>query len=46
VKWGTDPLGLFWSAVNTALFAGYIVLGHKAAQRAPARAWIGSVPPC
>ncbi len=32
VKWGTDPLGLFWSALNAALFAGYIVLGHKAAE--------------
>ena len=32
VKWATDPLGLFWSAVNAALFAGYIMLGHKAAE--------------
>lgn len=32
VKWSTDPLGLFWSALNAALFAGYIVLGHKAAE--------------
>jgi inner membrane transporter RhtA len=31
VKWSTDPLGLFWSALNAALFVGYIVLGHKAA---------------
>lgn len=30
VKWSTDPLGLFWSALNALLFAGYIVLGHKA----------------
>ena len=33
VKWATDPLGLFWSALNAALFVGYIVLGHKAAER-------------
>lgn len=32
VKWATDPLGLFWSALNAALFVGYIVLGHEAAK--------------
>ncbi|MEL6197272.1 MAG: EamA family transporter [Pseudomonadota bacterium] len=32
VKWATDPLGLFWAALNAALFAGYIVLGHRAAE--------------
>ena len=32
VKWSTDPLGLFWAALNAALFVGYIVLGHKAAE--------------
>jgi len=32
VKWATDPLGLFWSALNAMLFVGYIVLGHKAAE--------------
>jgi inner membrane transporter RhtA len=32
VKWATDPLGLFWAALNAALFVGYIVLGHKAAE--------------
>lgn len=32
VKWSTDPLGLFWAALNSALFIGYIVLGHKAAE--------------
>lgn len=32
VKWSTDPLGLFWSLLNAALFVGYIVLGHKAAE--------------
>lgn len=33
VKWATDPVGLFWSGLNAALFAGYIMLGHKAAER-------------
>lgn len=33
VKWSTDPVGLFWSALNAALFAVYIVLGHKAAEQ-------------
>lgn len=33
VKWSTDPLGLFWSALNALLFAGYIVLGHKASEQ-------------
>lgn len=32
VKWSTDPVGLFWAALNAALFAAYIVLGHKAAE--------------
>jgi inner membrane transporter RhtA len=32
VKWSTDPLGLFWSALNAVLFVGYVVLGHKAAE--------------
>ena len=32
VKWASDPLGLFWSALNAALFVGYVVLGHKAAE--------------
>ncbi len=32
VKWETDPLGLFWAFLNAALFLGYIVLGHKAAE--------------
>jgi inner membrane transporter RhtA len=35
VKWATDPLGLAWSALNAALFVGYIVLGHKAAEGGP-----------
>jgi len=32
VRWASDPWGLFWSALNAALFAGYVVLGHKAAE--------------
>ena len=32
VRWATDPLGLFWAALNGALFVGYIVLGHRAAE--------------
>lgn len=37
VKWATDPVGLFWSAMNALLFVGYIVLGHKAAESGAAR---------
>jgi inner membrane transporter RhtA len=29
VKWSSDPVGLFWAALNGALFVGYIVLGHR-----------------
>jgi len=36
VKWESDPLGLFWSALNGALFAGYIVLGHRISERGAA----------
>ncbi|MEO9876779.1 MAG: EamA family transporter [Anderseniella sp.] len=32
VKWSTDPFGLFWATLNGAMFVGYIVLGHKAAE--------------
>ncbi len=32
VKWSSDPLGLLWAFLNGALFVGYIVLGHKAAE--------------
>lgn len=32
VKWASDPYGLFWAVLNGALFVGYIILGHKAAQ--------------
>ncbi|MBB4284311.1 EamA family transporter [Roseospira goensis] len=32
VAWAADPLGLFWAALNAALFTGYIVLGHRAAE--------------
>lgn len=31
-QWATEPLGLFWAALNGALFVGYIALGHKAAE--------------
>lgn len=30
VQWSSDPWGLFWAALNALLFAGYVVLGHKA----------------
>ena len=33
VTWSSDPLGLVWSGLNAALFAGYIVLGHRVAAR-------------
>jgi inner membrane transporter RhtA len=32
VKWSTDPLGLFWSFLNGALFVSYILLGHRISQ--------------
>jgi inner membrane transporter RhtA len=32
IKWATDPIGLFWAFLNGALFVGYIVLGHRAAE--------------
>jgi inner membrane transporter RhtA len=32
VKWSTDPLRLFWAVLNGAMFVGYIILGHKAAE--------------
>ena len=32
VKWSSDPIGLFWAGLNGALFVGYVVLGHKAAE--------------
>ena len=32
LKWVTDPLGLFWAALNALLFSAYIILGHKAAE--------------
>lgn len=33
VTWSSDPLGLFWAFLNGALFVGYIVLGHRIAER-------------
>lgn len=32
LRWGSDPLGLFWAALNAAMFVGYIVLGHRASR--------------
>lgn len=32
LRWATDPLGLFWAALNAAMFVGYVVLGHRASQ--------------
>jgi inner membrane transporter RhtA len=32
LKGSTDALGLLWASLNGALFVGYIVLGHKAAE--------------
>ncbi len=29
VQWSVEPWGLFWATLNSALFVGYIVLGHK-----------------
>lgn len=31
VEWASDAAGLCWAALNAALFAGYIVLGHRLA---------------
>lgn len=33
VRWASDPTGLLWSAANAVLFAAYIVLGHRIAER-------------
>jgi inner membrane transporter RhtA len=33
VRWASDPAGLLWSAANALLFALYIVLGHRIAER-------------
>jgi inner membrane transporter RhtA len=33
VRWSSDPIGLLWAFLNGALFVGYIVLGHKIAER-------------
>lgn len=32
VRWASNPLGLFWAALNAVMFVGYIVLGHRASQ--------------
>lgn len=31
VRWQSDPVGLFWSALNAALFGLYVILGHRLA---------------
>jgi inner membrane transporter RhtA len=32
VTWTVEPAGVFWAALNAALFVGYIVLGHRLSQ--------------
>ena len=32
VHWSAEPWGLFWAVLNSALFIGYIVLGHNISQ--------------
>ena len=32
VQWAVEPLGLMWALLNSALFVGYIVLGHRISQ--------------
>jgi len=32
VQWAIEPIGLMWAALNSALFVGYIVLGHRISQ--------------
>jgi len=29
VQWSSDPLGLFWAALNGGLFVVYVTLGHR-----------------
>lgn len=29
VRWSAEPAGLMWAGLNSALFVGYIVLGHR-----------------
>jgi inner membrane transporter RhtA len=36
LRWSSDAMGLFWALMNGALFVGYIVLGHKVAERGAA----------
>lgn len=37
LKWSSDPLGLFWSVLNSALFVGYIMLGHRISEGGASR---------
>ncbi len=32
IAWVNNPAGLLWSTLNAALFAVYVILGHKAAE--------------
>jgi inner membrane transporter RhtA len=32
VHWSAEPWGLLWATLNSALFVGYIILGHKISQ--------------
>ncbi|MDA7947382.1 MAG: EamA family transporter [Hyphomicrobiaceae bacterium] len=32
VQWSVEPLGLMWALLNSMLFVGYIVLGHRISQ--------------
>lgn len=33
VTWASDLMGLMWSILNAVLFVGYIILGHRIAER-------------
>jgi len=37
VRWSSDPTGLWWAALNGAMFVGYILIGHRCARMGPAR---------
>ena len=37
VKWSSDPLGLFRAFLNSALFVGYMVLGHNICESGASR---------
>jgi inner membrane transporter RhtA len=33
IKWSSDLIGLIWAVLNGGLFVGYILLGHRIAER-------------